>query len=544
MHGLMQDWPLLCHRIIQHAAREHGQRRVVTRSVEGPLHVTNYAQIHQRALRVSQKLMAEGIKQGDRVGTVAWSTARHMECWYGIAGIGAIYHPINPRLFTEQIVHIVNDAKDRILLVDTSFVELLEGLADKLASVERYIILTDRAHMPQTSLRNAVSYEDWIADADGDLEWPVFDENTAASLAYTSGTTGSPKGVLYSHRSIVLMSLTGTSPDMYGFSALDVILQVVPMCHANGWTWPFSAPMAGAGMVFPGSRLDGASIAELLLGEHVTIAGGVPTVWQAVLDHLDKQNITLTELKRVYVGGSPSPQPMIKAFAQRHAAEVRSSYGMTEMGPLGGICTLLPETKDWSGDALMKLRQTQGRPPFLVEYRIIDDEGNELPRDGKQMGHLQTIGPCIVNAYYGQDPGSQLDRDGYFDTGDIAIIDPNGYIHLTDRAKDLVKSGGEWISSIDLEHIVVTHPDIHEAAVIGVKHPKWDERPLLIVVLKETRGLEKQDLYDFLQDKVAKWWLPDDILFVDDIPHTATGKIHKATLRKQYENFLTSRTPE
>lgn len=541
MHGLMQDWPLLCHRIIQHAAREHGQRRVVTRSVEGPLHVTNYAQIHQRALRVSQKLMAEGIKQGDRIGTVAWSTARHMECWYGIAGIGAVYHPINPRLFTEQIVHIVNDAKDRILMVDISFVELLEGLADKLVSVERYIILTDRAHMPQTSLRNAISYEDWIADADGDLEWPVFDENTAASLAYTSGTTGNPKGVLYSHRSIVLMSLTGTSPDMYGFSALDVILQVVPMCHANGWTWPFSAPMAGAGMVFPGSRLDGASIADLLLSEHVTIAGGVPTVWQAVLDHLDKQDITLKELKRVYVGGSPSPQPMIKTFAERHAVEVRSSYGMTEMGPLGGICTLLPETKDWSGDALMKLRQTQGRPPFLVEYRIIDDEGNELARDGKQMGHLQTIGPCIVNAYYGQDPGSQLDRDGYFDTGDIAIIDPNGYIHLTDRAKDLVKSGGEWISSIDLEHIVVTHPSIHEAAVIGVKHPKWDERPLLIVVLKEACQLEKQDLYDFLQDKVAKWWLPDDILFVDDIPHTATGKMHKATLRKQYEGFLTSR---
>jgi fatty-acyl-CoA synthase len=543
MLGLMQNWPLLCQRVIEHAAREHGTRRVVSRTVEGPLKLTNYAEIHQRAMAVSRRLRAEGIVAGDRIGTVAWSTSNHMECWYGIAGIGAVYHPINPRLFAEQIVFIVNDAKDRILFIDSSFIELLESLADRLPTVERYVVLTDGAHLPATRLRGAVAYEDWLReggalDAAAASPWQDFDENTAASLAYTSGTTGNPKGVLYSHRSIVLMSLTGGSPDMYGFSANDRVLQIVPMCHANGWTWPFSAPMAGASLVFPGARLDPASIAELLVAERITLTGGVPTVFQGVLQHLQEQGIRLTDLKRVYVGGSPCPRPTIDAFAERHGAEVRSSYGMTEMGPLGSICTLSPDTAALEGDALIALRQTQGRPPFLIEYRTVDDEGVVQPRDGQSPGHLQAKGPCIVGAYFGQAPGSALDADGFFDSGDIAVIAPTGYVRLTDRAKDLVKSGGEWISSIDLENVVMTHPGVQEAAVIGAHHPKWDERPLLIVVPKPGQSLDKAALLAFLEGRVAKWWLPDDVLFVAEIPHTATGKMNKLALRQRYQNHL------
>ena len=538
MRGLMQDWPLLCHSVIEHAAREHGQRRIVTRSVEGPIEVTDYAQVHRRARKVSDRLIADGIVPGDRVGTLAWSTARHLECWYGIAGIGAVYHPVNPRLFPDQIAYIINEAGDRILLVDLSFVALLEGIAERLPQVERYVILTDRAHMPDTRLRNALPYEEWIASADAGYAWKSFDENMAAGLVYTSGTTGHPKGVLLSHRSVVLMSLTGTSADMYGFSALDVVLQVPPMCHANGWTWPYSAPMTGAALVFPGAALDGASLCELLISENVTVAGGVPTVWQGVLDHLDARGVALKTLKRLYVGGSPCPSPMIEAFSNRHGVEVRSSNGMTEMGPLGSICTLVPETRDLEGDQRIALLQTQGRPPYLVEYRTTDDTGRVLPRDGQTMGHLQSRGPCVVRSYFGTPGEDVVDGDGFFDTGDIAIIDPYGYIHITDRAKDLVKSGGEWISSIDLEHIAMRHPDVREVAVIGASHPKWDERPLLIVALKEGGVADKQALLDFLKGKIATWWMPDDVIFVDEIAHTAIGKINKAALRAQYRDHL------
>jgi len=323
MLGMMQDWPLLCQRVIEHAARQHGQRRVVTRTVEGEIKVSNYAEVHRRALRVSKRLVAEGVRMGDRIGTLAWNTASHLECWYGIAGMGAVYHPINPRLFSEQIIYIINHAEDRILMVDVSFVEMMEELAPRLPGVERYVILTDRAHMPSTSLRNAIAYEDWIAEVDDDFAWQDFDENTAASLLYTSGTTGQPKGVLYSHRSVVLMSLAANSPDMYGFSANDVVLQVVPMCHANGWTWPFSAPMAGAALILPGSRADGASLTELLVAEQVTCSGGVPTVWQGVLTHLAQHGQKLPHLKRVYIGGSPCARSMIEAFTRDHGVEVR-----------------------------------------------------------------------------------------------------------------------------------------------------------------------------------------------------------------------------
>jgi len=534
MQGLMQHWPLLCQRIIEHAARQHGGRRIVTRTVEGPIEVTNYAELHKLSLRISKRLAAEGIRPGDRVGTVAWSTARHLACWYGIAGLGAVYHPINPRLFAEQIAYIINDAEDRILLVDTSFVSLLEGIADKLPRVERFVVLTNRAHMPATTLRNAICFENWLEDTDADFQWPSFDENTAAALTYTSGTTGQPKGVLYSHRSINLMSLTGSAPDMYAFSSHDVVLQIIPMSHANGWSWPFSAPMTGASLVFPGAKLDGESLLQLLQAERVTMSGGVPTIWQTILGHCAAIGHKLEHLQRVYIGGSACSHAMLEEFRNEHGVEVRSGFGMTEMGPMSGVGSLMPETAALPPEQQIAVRQTQGRPPYLVEYKLVDDDGLVQPWDGKSQGHLRARGPCIAQAYYRQAPGSALDAEGFFDSGDIAMIDPLGYVHLTDRAKDLVKSGGEWISSIDLENHAMSFPGIHEAAVVGVAHPKWDERPLLLVVPKPGVTITKQAMVDFLAQRVAKWWLPDDVVTVAEIPHTATGKINKAALRKSF----------
>lgn len=536
----MQDWPLLCQRIIEHAARQHGARRIVTRTVEGPIEVTNYAELHRLALRISKRLAADGIALGDRVGTVAWSTARHFACWYGIAGLGAVYHPVNPRLFPEQIAYIINDARDRVLLVDTSFVALLEGVADQLKYVERYVILTDREHMPKTTLKNAICFEDWLDGVESDFEWPTFDENTAVTLTYTSGTTGQPKGVVYSHRSVNLMSLTGSAPDMYAFSSHDVVLQVIPMCHANGWSWPFSAPMAGAGIVFPGAKLDGASLVELLVDERVTMSGGVPTVWQGILSQLAATGQKVPHLKRVYIGGSACSRTMLEEFTQVHGVEVRAGFGMTEMGPMSAIGSLMPETANLPPDQEIAVRQTQGRPPYLVEFRLVDDSGKVQPWDGASPGHLRARGPCVAGAYYGKPPGSSLDEDGFFDSGDIATIDRNGYVRLTDRAKDLVKSGGEWISSIDLENHAMGFPGVQEAAVVGVAHAKWDERPLLLVVPKPGATIAKAKILAFLAERVASWWLPDDVVTVQEIPHTATGKINKAALRQTYASHYSS----
>jgi len=539
MYGLMQNWQLLCHRVIEHAARQHPERRVVSRRPDGSLWVTNYAQVHERARRVSKRLVKDGVRAGDRIATLASSTASHLECWYGIAGIGAIYHPINPRLFVEQIIFIVNKAQDRILFVDESLLPLVETIADRLPTIERYVVF-DGAEKPATSLPNAVGYEAWLAEVDADFIWESFDENQAASLTFTSGTTGDPKGVLYSHRSIVLMSLAANSPDMYGFGSNDVVLQVVPMCHANGWTWPFSAPMGGAELILPGEKLDPKSLSELLLSERVTVTGGVPTVWQSVLAYMEDRGEAPKHLKRVYIGGSPSPLSLIEALTNL-GAEMRAGYGSTEMGPLASAGSLLPETRNLTGPDLLSVQQMQGRPPFLVEMQIENDEGQRQPWDGESVGHLKARGPCIVSGYYGNESGSVLDADGFFDTGDIAAITKYGYVRLTDRAKDLVKSGGEWISSVDLENLVMDHPDIAEAAVIGAKHPKWDERPLVIAVRKKGRDVSKEDVLAFLKDKIAKWWMPDDIVFVDALPHTSTGKMHKTVLRSNYENYLLSR---
>ncbi|MFT0879151.1 fatty-acid--CoA ligase [Rhodopseudomonas sp. G2_2311] len=535
MLGLMQDWPLLCHRIIEHAARIHGNQEVVTRSVEGPIVRTTYAQIHQRALKVSQMLDRAGIKLGDRVATIAWNTARHLECWYGIMGIGAICHTVNPRLFPDQIAWIVNHAQDRVMITDLTFVPVLEKIADQIPSVERFVVLTDAEHMPQTTLKNAVAYEEWLKEADGDFEWKTFDENTAAAMCYTSGTTGDPKGVLYSHRSNVLHALMANNPDALGTRAADTMLPVVPLFHANSWGIAFSAPSMGTKLVMPGAKLDGASVYELLSTEKVTHTAGVPTVWLMLLQYMQKEKLTLPHLKMVVCGGSAMPRSMIKAFVDM-GAEARHAWGMTEMSPLGTLATLKPPFDQTTGDARLDVLATQGYPPFGVQMKITDDAGKDQPWDGKTFGRLKVSGPAIAKAYYRVDK-EILDDAGFFDTGDVATIDKDGYMRITDRSKDVIKSGGEWISSIDLENLAVGHPKVAEAAVIGVYHPKWDERPLLICQLKPDVTCTRDEILQYMDGKIAKWWMPDDIVFVDAIPHTATGKILKTALRDQFKTY-------
>jgi fatty-acyl-CoA synthase len=535
MLGLMQEWPLLCHRIIDHAATYHGDRKIISRSIEGPIHTTNYRELRKRALKVSQRLEKDGIRLGDRVATMAWNTWRHLEAWYGIMGIGAVYHTINPRLFPDQIIWILNHAEDRVMMVDLTFVPLIEKFADKLTTVERYIILTDAAHMPQTTLRNAVAFEDWIGEVDGDFEWKSFDENTAAGMCYTSGTTGNPKGVVYSHRTNVLHSMIAATPDAMGISSTDVVLPVVPMFHANCWGLALTSPMVGATLVMPGAKLDGASIYELLDKYKVTFTAAVPTVWLMLLQDLEKTGAMLPHLKHVVIGGSACPRAMTKTFEEKYGVKVNHAWGMTEMSPLGTLGSLKPEYAHLTGDAKLDVQQKQGHPPFGVEMKITDDENIELDRDGKKFGRLKVRGAAITRRYFKEDK-DVLDADGFFDTGDVATIDPYGYMQITDRAKDVIKSGGEWISSIDLENLAVGHPKVAEAAVIGVAHPKWDERPLLVIVLKKGETATKEEMLGFMQGKVAKWWMPDDVAFVDEIPHTATGKILKTELRRRFKD--------
>src|ERR1700722_10446932 len=536
MFGLMQDWPLLCNRILDHAATYNAERQVITRSIEGPLHTTNYADLRKRALRGSQRLEKDGIKLGDRVATLAWNTWRHLEAWYGIMGIGAIYHTVNPRLFPEQIVWIVNHAEDRIVLVDLTFVPLLEKIADKLQSIEKYVVLTSSAHMPATTLKNAVPYEEWIADVDGDFLWKPFDENTAAGMCYTSGTTGNPKGVVYSHRSNVLHAFAH-SGTVFSMSSRDVILRVVPLFHANSWSLAFSCPLSGASLVLPGIKLDGASVYELLDTYKVTCTAAVPTVWLMLLQHLEKTGDTLPNLKRVVIGGSACPRAMTKTFQDTYGVEVIHAWGMTEMSPLGSACTLIPEYASLTGDTRLDIQQKQGQPPFTIEMKITDDEGRELPWDGRTFGRLKVRGPAVAKSYFKGEGGNILDEDGFFDTGDVATMDAHGYMQITDRAKDVIKSGGEWISSIDLENLAVGHPSVAEAAVIGVRHPKWDERPLLVVVLKAGQKATREDILGFMTGRIADWWLPDDVVFLHEIPHTATGKIQKTALRELMKDY-------
>jgi fatty-acyl-CoA synthase len=537
MRGLMQDWPLLIHKVIDYAGTEHPKRAVVSRSVEGPMHRTNYGEVRERALRVAKRLTMDGIGLGDRVATLAWNTWRHLEAWYGITGVGAIYHTVNPRLFENQIVFIMSHAEDRVLFLDLTFVPLVEKIADRIPFVERFIVLTDGAHMPQTSLRNAVAYEDWLAEADADFRWLDVEETTAAGLCYTSGTTGEPKGVLYSHRSNLLQAMMTVMPDAFGLSTRDVVMPVVPLFHANSWSLAFAAPMAGSSLVMPGPKLDGASIYDILTTEKVTFTAAVPTIWFSLLQHLDQTGGKLPDLTRVAIGGSACPRAVIEAFEKRFDVPVLHAWGMTEMSPVGSICSIKPEVHSDDYEKLLDVKVTQGYAPFGVEWKITDDNGKDLPHDGKTFGRLKVRGTAVVRRYFKRENDEILDGEGYFDTGDVATLDENGYMRITDRSKDVIKSGGEWISSIELENLAVGHPDVAEAAVIGIHHPKWDERPLLIVVPKPGREPKKEDVLEFLRPRIAKWWMPDDVVVVPDIPHTATGKIQKTTLRDRFRDY-------
>ncbi|MET3612912.1 fatty-acyl-CoA synthase [Rhizobium aquaticum] len=537
MLGLMQDWPLLCHKVIDHAGLFHGKREVISRSVEGPIHRTDYATVRRRSLQLAKRLEKDGIKVGDRIGTLAWNTWRHLEAWYGIMGCGAVYHTLNPRLFPQQIAWIMNDAEDRFIFVDLTFMPIIEKIAPMVPSLEKVIVLTDAAHMPQTSLPNVVPYEDWLAEVDDDYVWKDLDERAAAGMCYTSGTTGDPKGVVYSHRSNVLHSLFCIQPDAMQLSSRDRLMPVVPLFHANGWGIALSAPMVGATLVMPGSGMDGKSIYSLLTEERVTVTAAVPTVWLGLLQHMEKEGGKLPDLRSVVIGGSAAPRSMIKTFKENYDVDVVHAWGMTEMSPVGTLGSLKPEYDKLEGEARYDVQMKQGHAPFGVEMKITDDEDVDRPWDGKTFGRLKVRGPAVASSYYKGRGAEQFDEGGWFDTGDVAHMDPEGYMQITDRSKDVIKSGGEWISSIDLENLAVGHPDVAEAAVIGVAHPKWDERPLLIVVKKEGRNPSKSDILGFMEGKIAKWWMPDDVVFVDAIPHTATGKILKTELREQMKEY-------
>ncbi len=542
MHGLMQDWPLTVDRILDHANASFPRREVVTRSIEGPIARSNYGNIWRRAKQVTNALKERGVKLGDRVATLAWNTERHMEVWYGAMGMGAVLHTVNPRLFPDQIAWIINHAEDKILFFDTTFLPIVEKIAPQLKTVQAYVVLTDRDNLPKSQGLQLVAYEDFIHGHAQEAQWGGFDEQTACGLCYTSGTTGDPKGVLYSHRSNVIHAMAANQTDCFGAGANDVVLPVVPMFHANAWAIAFVAPMCGAKLVMPGAKLDGASIYELLETEKVTFTAAVPTVWQMLLGYLRETRQKPTTLKRVAIGGSAIPESVLRAFEEDYGVEVIHAWGMTEMSPIGTIGKLLPDHYQQDHEAQIKTKMKQGRALFTVDMKIVDDEGRELPHDGKTFGRLLVRGPAVSRAYFKNagarnDKGECLEQCGYFDTGDVATLDSLGVMQITDRAKDVIKSGGEWISSIDVENIAMGHPEVACAAVIGVAHPKWDERPLLIVEPKPGAAPTKESVLQHLEGKIAKWWTPDDVVTVEKIPLGATGKINKLALREQFKDY-------
>jgi len=476
------------------------------------------------------------VRQGDRVGTLAWNGYRHYELYYAISGMGAVINTVNPRLFADQITYISNHAENVALFFDATFIPLVEKLAPQLKSIRHYVLMTDRAHMPKTGIPGLLCYEELLERQTDAYEWPSFDERTAAALCYTSGTTGNPKGTLYSHRSTIIHAYGAALPDALNLSARDSVLPVVPMFHANAWSLPYTCTMVGAKMVFPGPHLDGKSVYELIEQEKVTLSAGVPTVWLMLLNHMGANKLKFSTLDRTVIGGSACPPSMIRAFQDDYGVKVFHAWGMTEMSPLGTVGTLKAKQETLDKDARLAVQAKQGRGIFGVEMKIVDEEGRELPWDGKRFGNLMVRGPWIASGYF-KGEGGEILREGWFPTGDVATIDPDGYMQITDRSKDVIKSGGEWISSIDLENIAVAHPAIAEAAVIGVKHPKWDERPVVVAVKKPGQEVSKGDLLKFYEGKIAKWWMPDDVLFVPELPHTATGKLSKLTLRQQLKDY-------
>ena len=538
MLGLMQNWPLTVDKILDHAAHWHGDREIVGRSVEGPITRTTYGAMHERAKRLSNALAAMGIKPGDRVATLAWNTSRHIEVWYAIMGMGAVCHTLNPRLFAEQLCYIVNHAEDRIIFTDLTFLPILLEHRDKMPKVERVVVMTDAGHMVDADFPGALCFETLVEQHSPDATWGGFDENTACGLCYTSGTTGNPKGVLYSHRSNFLHTLTTLQTDVMGLSSTDVILPVVPMFHANAWGIAFSGPAVGAKLVLPGSKMDGPAIHELLETEGVTFSAAVPTVWQMLLMHLQSTGGKLTTLKRVVIGGSAVPEALVRAFRDDYGVDVTHAWGMTETSPLGTQATPTAKIAAMSPEEQLRFKLKQGRAPLGIEMKLTDDAGHELPHDGVAFGRLKVRGPFVVREYFKGEGGDILDSEGFFDTGDVSTIDEHGFMQITDRAKDVIKSGGEWISSIEIENIAAGHPKAELAAVIGVPHPKWDERPLLLVKLKPGVTATKEEFLAFLEGKIAKWWMPDDVIFVDDIPLGATGKIDKKLIRQRFEHYV------
>ncbi len=544
MQGMMMERPLLISSLLDHAVEYHGQREIVSVTSDNPAHRTNYREISGRAKQLANALTARfGIKPGDRIATLGWNDYRHLEIYFGVSGIGAVCHTINPRLFADQIIYIVNHAEDRLLFADPMFIPMVAKLLPNMPSLEHVIVMTSKDGMPEDIDASFLVYDSVIGEQAADLVWPSFDETTASSLCYTSGTTGNPKGVLYHHRSTVLHSLAISLPDALGLSMDDTLLPVVPMFHVNAWGTPYACPLTGAKMVMPGPRLDGASLYDLLDQEQVTLTAGVPTIWAGLLDHCAKEGVKLTALKKVVIGGSAAPLSMIQRFENDHDVEVSHGWGMTEMSPVGAMSMLGSSFDHLPKAERQQLKVKQGRPLWGVEVKIVDDQGQRLAHDGKAAGILMVRGPWITSGYFKDEEANSeaFDEEGWFSTGDIVTIDADGFLHITDRAKDVIKSGGEWISSIDLENIATGHPAVAEAAVIGIYHPKWDERPLLIIVRRENQTVDGADLQNYLQDKVAKWWLPDDVVFVDELPHTATGKIQKTKLREQ---FSTYRFPE
>jgi fatty-acyl-CoA synthase len=536
LRGLMMDMPLLISSLIVHAERCHGDTEIVSRTVEGPVHRYTYADAHRRARQLAQALARLGVREGDRVGTLAWNGYRHLELYYGVSGMGAVIHTVNPRLFPEQLTYIVNHAEDAYVFFDLTFAPLVEKLAPHCKGVKGWVAMTDRAHMPQISVPNLLCYEELIAREKGDYEWPRLDEWTAAGLCYTSGTTGNPKGVLYAHRSTVIHAYGASLPDVFAASARETILPVVPMFHVNAWGIPYLATMNGCKLVFPGGALDGKSLYELFEAERVTVTAGVPTVWLGLLGYMKQNGLKFSTLRRAIVGGSAAPPAMIRQFEEEFGVDCQHAWGMTEMSPLGTLITLKTKHAALPEQQRFELRCKQGRTIYGVEMKIVDAEGRELARDGKAFGDLLVRGPWITSGYFREEGGKVL-RDGWFPTGDVATIDPDGFMQITDRSKDVIKSGGEWISSIDLENIAIAHPAIAEAAVIGVRHPKWDERPIVVAVKKQGAEVTREELLKFYEDKVAKWMIPDDVVFVADLPHTATGKLSKLTLREQMKDY-------
>ena len=541
MHGLMMEMPLLISDLIKHADRNHGETEIVSKTVEGNVHRYTYRDAHARARRLAKVLQGLGVKPSDRVGTLAWNGYRHYELYYAISGIGGVINTLNPRLFPEQITYISNHAENTALFFDLTFVPLVEKLAPLLKTVKHYVLMTDRANMPArgspgSTIANLQCYEELMAKQDDSFEWPAFDERTAAALCYTSGTTGNPKGVLYSHRSTVIHALAAAMPDTLNLSARDSILPVVPMFHANAWSLPYACTLVGAKMVFPGPHLDGKSVYDLIEQEKVTLSAGVPTVWLMLLQHLTANKLKFSTLNRTVIGGSACPPAMIRAFQDDYDVGVFHAWGMTEMSPLGTVGSLKAKQAAMGKEARYAIQAKQGRGIFGVEMKIVDEEGKELPWDGKRFGNLLVKGPWIASAYLKGEGGDPL-VDGWFPTGDVATIDPDGYLQITDRSKDVIKSGGEWISSIDLENIAVAHPAIQEAAVIGIAHPKWDERPIVVAVKKAGQEVSKAEVLKFYEGKVAKWSMPEDVVFVNELPHTATGKLSKLTLRQQMKDY-------